>query len=196
MKIISKYKDYYDYLVGKYGEDPLVVLDRREYELPFFSTDDIQKIDLYVAGKNIQGLYFHGKFYYGNSIEPFSTKHKDFLWLKYHDGYEYFAIKSKYFGQNIRIRKNIIDSDVNIKTGCPILLKKQFVNNKKDDIKNYYKFPILKELGLAPFIEAEDIWVMISNFLSKKDLVIDNRTNNEKIINAGFDLKESFRGKF
>lgn len=29
MKIISKFKDYYDYLVGKYGEDPILVFDRR-----------------------------------------------------------------------------------------------------------------------------------------------------------------------
>ena len=39
------------------------------------------------------------------------------------------------------------------------------------------------------------MWLLLSNFLSKKDLIIDNRTNNEKIIDAGFDLKESFRGK-
>lgn len=30
MKIISKFKDYYDYLVGIYGEDPLLFFDRRE----------------------------------------------------------------------------------------------------------------------------------------------------------------------
>lgn len=29
MKIISKFKDYYDHLAGIYGEDPLLVLDRR-----------------------------------------------------------------------------------------------------------------------------------------------------------------------
>jgi len=29
MKIISKHKDYYDYCVGKFGRDPLMVYDRR-----------------------------------------------------------------------------------------------------------------------------------------------------------------------
>ena len=29
MKIIDKYKDYYDYLQGIYGQDPLAVYDRR-----------------------------------------------------------------------------------------------------------------------------------------------------------------------
>lgn len=29
MRIISKFKDYYDYLVGKYGEDPILIFDRR-----------------------------------------------------------------------------------------------------------------------------------------------------------------------
>lgn len=33
MKIISKFKDYYDYLVGKYGEDPILVFDRRNNSL-------------------------------------------------------------------------------------------------------------------------------------------------------------------
>ena len=28
MKIISKFKDYYDFLQGIYGVDPLLVLDR------------------------------------------------------------------------------------------------------------------------------------------------------------------------
>jgi len=29
MKILGKYKDYYDYLQGIYDVDPLLVLDRR-----------------------------------------------------------------------------------------------------------------------------------------------------------------------
>ena len=32
MKIISKFKDYYDHKVGKYGADPLLVFDRRRQE--------------------------------------------------------------------------------------------------------------------------------------------------------------------
>ena len=32
MKIISKYKDYYDYLTGIYGVDDKIVLDRRGWE--------------------------------------------------------------------------------------------------------------------------------------------------------------------
>ena len=33
MKIISKFKDYYDYLVSKYSEDPILVFDRRNNSL-------------------------------------------------------------------------------------------------------------------------------------------------------------------
>lgn len=33
MKIISKFKDYYDYLVSKYGQDPILVFDRRNNSL-------------------------------------------------------------------------------------------------------------------------------------------------------------------
>lgn len=31
MKIISQYKDYYDYLIGFYGIDEKIVLDRRKF---------------------------------------------------------------------------------------------------------------------------------------------------------------------
>ena len=50
MKIISKYKDYYDYLSGIYGEDPLKILDRREVD----PSDNIRTIvfcdKIYIKG--------------------------------------------------------------------------------------------------------------------------------------------------
>jgi len=192
MKIISKYKDYYDYLVGKYGEDPLIVLDRRDSENPKFSSDDIKLIDLYIGGKNIQGIYIHDQFYYGENIEPFSVKNPRYH-LFYNDR-DVYRVRDKYFGY-INVRCKITDTDINEKLGVPILMRKEYLYTNKIDIKNYYKFPILKNLNLASFIEPDEMWLLLSNFLSKKDLIIDNRTNNEKIIDAGFDLKESFRGK-
>ena len=34
MKIISKIKEYYDYIVGQYGIDNNVIFDRRDYKYP------------------------------------------------------------------------------------------------------------------------------------------------------------------
>lgn len=183
MKIISKHKDYYDYLVGIYGEDPLIILDRRDYDLPDFSDRD-QLVDLYICGLNICGLLKDNKFYYGEDIEQFSTKYSN-----YKD--EYFIRNDN--GVGMWILKYPILSNLNTKLGCPILLRE---NNRDDnDIKNFYKFPILKNLGIQSYIPAEKMWLMLSEFLSKKENVIDNRTNKEKILSAGFDLKDSFRGK-
>ena len=56
MKIISKYKDYYDYLVGTYGEDPKLILDRREGFI--LSKDSTEcKYQLYICGKIIDIYY-------------------------------------------------------------------------------------------------------------------------------------------
>jgi hypothetical protein len=39
MKIIDNRKDYYDFLVGKFGQDSLIVLDRREYDNFSYKSD-------------------------------------------------------------------------------------------------------------------------------------------------------------
>lgn len=65
MKIISKYKDYYDYFVGaKYGIDNHVVLDRREgYVETFYSGEVFAQYDDYSTYKlAICDTMYVGKF--------------------------------------------------------------------------------------------------------------------------------------
>lgn len=66
MKIISKFKDYYDYLIGVYGQDPLKVLDRTKYKTydknlinvyPRYSVPD----EIYVDDIMV---YFCGDYYF------------------------------------------------------------------------------------------------------------------------------------
>lgn len=199
MKILSKYKDYYDYLVGVWGEDPLIVLDRRNYQLPgpyYFS--DIEKVDLFICDKHIQGLHRFGKFYYGKDIEPFAIKHRSIKCRYY---YYHFNDKKTYSiddgtKQCLNINKEIQPTNLNTKLGIPILMyNKSICLSNKQEIDKYFTYPILKDLGLQSYISPEDMWLMMSDFLAKKDNTVDKRTDKEKILSKGFDFKTSFRGK-
>ena len=192
MRIISKYKDFYDFLTGIYGTDPLITLDRREFEIPMLI--DEQKITLFIAGKRIEGFYKDNKFYYGDKLEKFNKSTRIFSNREHHYN-DFYYVQTKHDRFRIPILKDIVDCNVNEKCNHPILMSKYYRVDSTENIKNYYKFPILKDLGIQSYIEPEKMWLMLVNFLTKKDIVDDHRTNNEKILCAGFDLKESFRGK-
>ena len=76
MKILSNYKDYYDYLTGVYGEDPLIVLDRTKYNQPFWEIPSqsqwgkfgITKYCLFIGNYYIEFLRYGYGFYYGENI--------------------------------------------------------------------------------------------------------------------------------
>ena len=79
MKIISKFKDYYDYLQGVWGMDEKLALDRTDYSsTPDYTTNTSMVIDLvrfYVCGVVVEGVYYQekankpGEFLYGEQIE-------------------------------------------------------------------------------------------------------------------------------
>ena len=196
MKIISKYKDYYDYLTGVYGEDPLIVLDRTKYDLlPYLISNDTV-IKLYIGGYLFEGYKQNDKYYWGEDIKQFG----DFK--KYISTYSYnnpnVDIKDLVYIKDSKLRypyvliKPVLDSKlINEKENCPILLEWS-----KD---KYLKYPILSDFDIASFIPPEELYKIISDWLSlqrtKSENKIDNRTNLEKIQTNGFDKKTSFRGK-
>lgn len=60
--------------------------------------------------------------------------------------------------------------------------------------------PILQNIGIASFIDPLDIYLALEEYFARQ--ITDSErtesrdlTNNEKIENHGFDLKDSFRGK-
>ena len=73
MKIISKYKDYYDFLTGLYGIDNKLILDRRSFTGMGYLDEGILRI--LVGDYIVEGLYFTDKFYYGSTIHQFTTGH-------------------------------------------------------------------------------------------------------------------------
>jgi len=197
MKILSKYKDYYDYLSDIYGVDPLLVLDRREFDV--IPSCDNEFIKLYICGYIIELYCKDGKFYCGDKLWQFDSPNKPIHSYKYSkselkklvyiEDEKYGSYSRRFEGTYIDPRIRIDHEEFNNKYDCPILLQGPY--------KDFHKYPILSELDIASFIPPEDMFKTISNWLSNKITIkenhIDNRSNNEKILSNGFDIKTSFR---
>lgn len=57
----------------------------------------------------------------------------------------------------------------------------------------FKKFPILKDYNIASVMDADTIYCLLIDFLSKDRTVINPLTDKQKIVSNGFDLKSSFR---
>lgn len=196
MKIISKYKDYYDYLQGLYGIDKKLILDRRDHDLiPYTPSDG--KLTFYIAGYIIEGYWSEKekKCYYGDDLKQFVDK-IDYIpsqpwkrdcsksiWLhnknlnRIHNGDWYYI-------------EPIKDKDkFNIKYNCPILLK----------FNSYMlKYIKLSDFNMASFISSNKMYEMLSEWLSKQITLkeeVPELNNDNKIKSKGFDIKKSFRPK-
>lgn len=218
MKIISKYKDYYDYISGIYGEDPLIVLDRSEFSCPYFLGNyrdhiDSGVINIYVGGFLIEGFYYDDKIYYGDDLlkfgKPMHGPSQRYSWLR---NFQLEHLQNEYKSNDIS-EKDIINIDnqfFNWKSRSHLILNKMVVdNNKINERENcaiivvkgntIYKNCILKDLFLNNFISPEEIYKIISNWISeqitKKENKEDTRTDLQKIVGKGFDKITSFRGK-
>lgn len=190
MKIISKYKDYYDYLVNIYGIDEKLILDRRQYNKIPYIPSNLSITTLHIGEYMIQGLWYNGKLNFGEKIEPYSNQTR----LTYFRSEEknindYWCIPSTKYSNNYCLKepKFLGDKSPTWKHNCAIL----------EGNVNYNEFPILREYNVNSFIEAHDIWLWLSEWLSKKISKVENKVepvpNNIKIISAGFDIKTSFR---
>jgi len=187
LKIISKYKDFYDYLMGIYGVDEKIVLDRRDFDVvPVF---DNTKVQVFVCGVLYEGYCKNGHYYWGKDLlrifPKFDTRMGYSRTLKYSNHVWYTVANPRWKTYYISVDP-IVDLilDENKKHNCPILLK---VNEK------YYKFPKLNDLGLNKMISAHQIYIMLNETLAPKDNISDNLTNLEKIKSRGFDIRTSFR---
>ena len=197
MKIIGKIKDYYDYLVGVYGIDDKLILDRTEFfpTSRFISPND-SKVIFFICGYQVEGLYRNGKFYYGDDLAQFE-KRKDWKWRYWNqDNKDYYTVKINRVGKDEYIsilKKPILDkNNTNEKLDCPILIYNIFGEYEYKGYK-LSKFPILKDYDLVNVFQPEKLWQMIYDFLSKTKDVPNLQTDKEKIISKGFDYKHSFR---
>lgn len=197
MLILSKYKDYYDFLIGIYGVDSKLILDRREYDnIPHKPYND-SKIQFIITGYIIDGFYHNGNMYYGESLKKFETfkKRRTFFLKNYNYNKDSIYIETNNNNRSknwfnlypIKDEKNIND-----KKNCPILMKIY-------PHKGYFHYPVLKEWNLVSILPPEKIYKMLSEWLSnkitEKEENDDKRNDVDKLESKGFDKKRSFRPK-
>lgn len=206
MLIITKHKDYYDYVGKLYGEDKLCVWNRNNTNPTLYTElDNINKFDcsnqpytrhshLYpdykkiicsVAG-DVHMLLFHKNNYVGylNHNDSFAVQHS---WDKFSRG------DSMVFPDNQRA----IEIHKTIKQ--PIFFAETSYTKWITVLK--YNPPIEHIKVVKDFYSPEQIWQKLYHFCSNvlrenpdtmQPVQVDDKT---KIVQAGFDLKTSFRGK-
>lgn len=206
MLIISKYKDYYDYLATEFGVDEKLVLDRRSenYSLTYSSPT---KVHLFIADIHYQGLWLNDKFYWSNSLLQFGkfckASSKRHSWesdevledrILLDSKYNSNLSRHKYIAINPRVdklKRNSIQNKAILYT-----TKDLYYFNEKQQLElDYIDYPKLSDLNIPNIISSKDMWITLSNWLSKQldKQITNNQTDKEKIITHGFDIKKSFR---
>lgn len=209
MRIISKLHDYYDFAMS-YGVDPTVVYRRepkdggipkefqtlaRKYEYydEKMNIILIHRISILICGKmhifytrdDRQGKLFKTekdatkglKSRFWNIFPDSEEDNKDYSYINEKMGgaivvfgaYPHFSFKEE----------RVIDT---------------FKNICLDQYSYCVDAPILKDLGVADYIPATEIFMALDAwFSSRGQAEIENISDKSKIQKAGFDLKQSFR---
>jgi|GEM_PF-2977408 hypothetical protein len=195
MKILSNFKDYYDYFQGVYGTDEKVTYNRVCQHLnndvwvksglykphfmmcPTLEQKEVESYPIAIGGVLYCVFYYKGLIYFGHDIIEHIKQIKDYSFWNYNRTY------------NIAIR-HLDKTKVNEEEDCPVVLCKW-----GDQIGLYgaVKNIKLSDFKLANILPDKEVYLLISNFLSREKPVPDNRTNVEKIVSKGFDKKTSFR---
>ena len=201
MKIITKYKDYYDYLIGVFGEDPKLILDRRG-DTNKFILNDGEVIIVCIGNKRIEGIYKDNTFHYGKALKKFHKEQIMSSWKTYAWGRKYDITKDIYYTyeyikghcREFVLSKVILNTTLNTENNCAILL---YRTNIKGELVEASKFPILKDLNIPSILSARDAWIILNDYLSSqiKEPIVPIGDDNVRIQSHGFDLKTSFRPK-
>ena len=210
MKIISKFKDFYDYKVAKYGIDEKLIYIRKTY-CEYFQVlignikninidyrisednfnknlkDDTKAID----ERNIHKILFIGE----KLVHLFFTENKDGkkfnIYSRFREDWEYLLS----YNRKKLINLNIDKDDIILNE--PLILIELIGKSKNNRYLYTYKFtynPYLSKLGI--YIDEDFIWQSLVEFLSNKRSekeITPEVSNENKILSKGFDLKTSFR---
>lgn len=190
MRILSKYRDYYDYLSGIWGEDPKLILDRREFT-PQQYKPQVGKVILLICGFVYEGYFDGEKYYWGEDLLKVGEIEKYSRWFPDRKNSVYIAssFNKKYDWDYYKIEPFKDKKELNKVENCPILLYRY---------KDPSKFPILKEWGIISILPPGKIYQMLVNWLSER---INEKergigiimTDTQKLESKGFDKVTSFR---
>jgi hypothetical protein len=198
MKIISKYKDYYDYLQGVRGIDEKIVLDRSEGKSlkEEFPKDGDRHVFI-ICGERYEIYYFQTKYYTEEQLLTMGKMAVRKSGSAF--GFEIIDIPSE---SKTKKRYSRYGKYWDLKWNNPFRKPEDFTYIKCPIVKFYgrdsydfVEFPKLEDFNFGSIISAEEIWNKVYNWASQVPDHENNQTNSDKIVSHGFDLKESFRPK-
>ena len=215
MKIISKFKDYYDYKVAEYGIDENLVYDRRNGTIVDRQRISPEKSNLalystlYVGSEVVHLFITQNKIYTHFDLVDIERKKRKYYFfdgycLKFRDGkqYEYksnlwlgyFSDTADFIRENngFHIREETHLSWEEL-SKIPLLL---ITSDYRTKNRKVYINPNLQELGV--YINPDFVWQHIVQYLSDLKTQAEQSPelpNELKIDSKGFDKKRSFRPK-
>jgi len=214
MKIIDKNKDYYDYLQGIFGQDPLAVYDRRGSTV--FNSSNTPLPLKQITGGSCKGYYGVIEILIGLVCHCIYFENIPGNKITYEE-FETFRVGSRETDIPLRLRieyteyqpgaikTNMKFVNPNNRLGFPIrypngriLHENEYFTDGKDRWWNKwtvcYSNPILCSIPLLA-VPAETVFEELHEFLlalnDKK--IEDSRSDIQKLESAGFDRKTSFR---
>lgn len=211
MKILSKNKDYYDYIVWKYGIDNSVVLNRISKSNEYFTkANENELFALAICWTIYVWLLYNWKYYFWNEltlsiIEDAYRSKKSYKYRNHYSQYDFWDDRDRI---NLILSLDRKYIDLNNLYGMPIWLIKfkswwheQFdiiyedysYNNNTYKIWLDYCVVNLQWFWIDKIIEAEEMYVSIYNFLIREKNIINNQSDIEKVNSHWFDPKYWFR---
>jgi len=211
MKIISKHKEYYDYVQGIYGIDELLTYDRRVEYLEKPREFDEEKPRTYyfaICGRKYLVIHYLDNFYH--TIDELMVLHKllkkngisydrnDGLVDNYHYDHRTYRRKKSNIETEVKrfYDEGNVETDYNKIHRHPVLVSNYHGTSNYGVYDHDWSIPYLTKFGFGSWIPAEEIYRDISYFigwLNDNPEIPNNQTNKEKILSHGFDMKKSFR---
>lgn len=187
MILISKRRDYYDYLVHVYGKDEKKVFNRRED----VTSDEIMYDNMIKwRNYNIYDLLIANRIYRVEQV-------KKGTW----ELHKFHTVNTDYRGERRHYRESqvsglkdfeyYITRPLNLSVDSPIAIKGTY--HKGWRLEGYT--PILSTFGIPSVLSAEELYSELDMFIgaSMTEKEIDNQNDKNKLIAKGFDDKISFR---
>ena len=216
MKIISPFKDYYDWVAGKYGGgDPRLIYNRNRIKGtsmsdPGFGLNRLASTELHRQRQSQQKpthqlelLIFCGRRYvvvrnwerFGDADILSEARHPELYSVMMEKPRTYEVFRSQWDPQKMYLGgESQLAIDLCKKYSQPVLL---ISGDPTPTVRD--RIPILRDLGFGSIMPAEQCYQEISHFLgnvlcdspdTKPPVEVDDKF---KIIGAGFDTKTSFR---
>lgn len=195
MKIISKFKDYYDHLAHIYGRDSSIVYKRLEFGFEFgqsvLTKTALPRLPMKYGNREYNWLVFCGKLYVVIPVGPGNYPVKKYKLIPFEDVemprfYEWTDPVGLVDPGAVELCKTL-------KAPVFIVTTDYFSNHVKNLVPN------LGQIGFGSIMPPEQAFQEISYFLgntikeSPDASPVPKITDKEKILTHGFDLVQSFR---